>query len=423
VPGSDRIIVEEPDGLTHEFHADGSPVEFTFSPHTAKRRKRQPRRKPCGQRTLQDIFDNVASCQPRDQEDLGLDNDSSERGDYETPPRVVKAVTAVKAAKGGKGGNDDPIDVDAPSSAPRKRRRKGDKFHQEWVRRAFDVREGHDAKGKVNSIVAYCLFCARNGKKVNPKAHKVFSVGSVSASWSGPKLHLRTQHGIDDPDQLEDMLGKPWVREAPGQQVLGPNLGTHFDAWSPRTGEWDKAVDALGKLVSVMNLPFHFGERAAFTKFMTTFIPRWPRISRQTVTRNVGKQSDRIRESIRREMLEVSQTTAVALTADLWSSRASHGHLTTTMHWLDDGWKMKKHILGEWRSLHRVGLQFQCPHCPIKFCNICSPNWPWIQIGHGWMHLEYWRMQLLGKGVSIFVLCSCICARVRHYFLQFELCH
>ena len=79
---------------------------------------------------------------------------------------------------------------------------------------------------------------------------------------------------------------------------------------------------------------------------MHRFVPRWPRISRQALTHNIERHSRNIKERINEEMREVSAKTGVAMTCDIWTSRRNQGYLTCTLHWLDDGWVLRCHILG-----------------------------------------------------------------------------
>ena len=119
-----------------------------------------------------------------------------------------------------------------------------------------------------------------------------------------------------------------------------------MDTWGPRMVQWDKAIDSLGKLVCTLNLPFQLGQRVALVNFMCRFMPRWPRILRQALTHNIERQSTAIQERINKEMWEVSAKIGVAMTCNIWTSRGNQGYLTCTLHWLDDGWVLRRHILG-----------------------------------------------------------------------------
>ena len=69
------------------------------------------------------------------------------------------------------------------------------------------------------------------------------------------------------------------------------------------------------------------------------------------MTRNVKKQSEAIVDSIKGEMLRVHGTgdTDVAMTADMWTSRAYDWYMTATFYYLDVNWEMHTRILGEWQ--------------------------------------------------------------------------
>ena len=96
-----------------------------------------------------------------------------------------------------------------------------------------------------------------------------------------------------------------------------------------------------------MNLPLQFGENPAFVRFMRQFVPRWPSISWQTLTRTVLNQGEEIKKHIHDEMIKVHAETDVAFTADMWSSKYGDRYLTTTLHWIDNQWQLRKHILGK----------------------------------------------------------------------------
>ena len=43
---------------------------------------------------------------------------------------------------------------------------------------------------------------------------------------------------------------------------------------------------------------------------------------------------------------QVQKETRLAMTTDIWSSRAADSYLTATVHWIDDEWQLRKKILG-----------------------------------------------------------------------------
>ena len=184
------------------------------------------------------------------------------------------------------------------------------------------------------------------------KSYAVQNSTKRSPSMTGPRDHLARVNKIENKQELLDRLAKPWA--ASKQKKLGDvggNLDVFLQQWTPRTTEWNRAVQNLAKWVAVQNMPYQTGQRGAFLRFMRTFVPRWPRISKQTLTRSVHRQSWDIQCSIHDEMREVHRETDVAFTADMWSSRANDRFLTATFHWLDSGWVLRQHILGKWNKL------------------------------------------------------------------------
>ena len=239
------------------------------------------------------------------------------------------------------GGEEDPTDIECVDAAPKRiRRKKGDPLHWEWVCKGFHIETTYGDGGEVELKRARCRVC--HNKMWKTTNYRVFKKGS-NESWTGCVKHMEKTHGIVNTQKLEAALAEPPVS---GQTVLGEGMAPYMDTWGPRTAQWDKAIDSLGKLVCTLNLPFQLGQRVAFVNFMRRFVPRWPTISRQALTRNIKRQSKAIQERINKEMREVSAKTGVAMTCDIWSSRGNQGYLTCTLHWLDDGWVLRRHILG-----------------------------------------------------------------------------
>lgn len=257
------------------------------------------------------------------------------------PHSIGEADGEPQGARGAECAKDGPAKT---GTQKRKRHKKGEPGHQEWVRDAFETLEETDEYGRVVGVKGWCLFCRRQGGPGKP--HHVQRPGGRSASWSGPKYHLKSVHGIGTPEELRAELSKPWGM-CPNNKKIDSSAACYIDEWGPGTIEWDRAVSNTGKLISVMNLPFTLAERPPFIKFMRQFVPNWPAISRQTVTRSVEKQSNRIVDAIKDEMATVTKKTSVAMTCDIWTSRAGEGYLTSTMHWIDESWTLRRNILGE----------------------------------------------------------------------------
>ena len=62
----------------------------------------------------------------------------------------------------------------------------------------------------------------------------------------------------------------------------------------PKIPRFGLCAKALGKLCTWENLPLHLEEQPNLTAFMRTVDPRYPRISRRSVTRSVEEQADEV---------------------------------------------------------------------------------------------------------------------------------
>ena len=79
---------------------------------------------------------------------------------------------------------------------------------------------------------------------------------------------------------------------------------------------------------------------------MRKWEPRWPSISKQSVTRSVGGQSEQLRKDIKTEMEGVGAETDVAFTTDFWTSPTAESFMTMSMDRIIQDWRLKTWIMG-----------------------------------------------------------------------------
>ena len=91
-----------------------------------------------------------------------------------------------------------------PGKPVKRRAKRGDASHQEWCAAAYDVvKTTTDKDGRPTSIVVECLLCKRRNIH---KEYTVLSEGKKdrkcqpSASWSGPKRHMKDVHNLHTAD-------------------------------------------------------------------------------------------------------------------------------------------------------------------------------------------------------------------------------
>ena len=112
------------------------------------------------------------------------------------------------------------------------------------------------------------------------------------------------------------------------------------------SAERKRCMANLARLCAVESLPLHIGSWPIFLKFMRKWEPRWPSISKQSVTRSVEGQSEQLRKDIRTEMEGATAETNRAFMTDFWTSPIAKSFMTMSMHWITQDWHLKMHIMG-----------------------------------------------------------------------------
>ena len=89
--------------------------------------------------------------------------------------------------------------------------------------------------------------------------------------------------------------------------------------------------------------PLSVVESPAFCRLIKTLEPRYVMPSRPYFSETLIPQ---LYEEVKAKVLsEISAATAVSLTTDGWTSRATQSYVTTTAHFIDANWEMKNYVL------------------------------------------------------------------------------
>ena len=112
------------------------------------------------------------------------------------------------------------------------------------------------------------------------------------------------------------------------------------------SGEKKCCMANLARLCAVENFSLHISSGPGCLKFMRKWEPRWPSISKQSMTRSVEGQSEQLRKDICKEMEGVAAETDVAFTTDFWASLTAESFMTMSMHWITQDWPLKMRIMG-----------------------------------------------------------------------------
>ena len=231
-----------------------------------------------------------------------------------------------------------------------------------WVKNCFHTKEvpdpcaGHKKHLKPISIWATCKLCLYKNSNVKPLGVKTKI--TYCPSWTRCVKHventqyLHTPEGIDeavaDPKAHWDNLEDEKARESEvetwhqGQSTLDECMPEYWRG----SGERKCCVANLARLCIVENLPLHTSSRPGFLKFMRKWEPRRPRISKQSMTRLVERQSEQLREDIRMKMEGVVAETDIAFKTDFWTILTAESFMTMSMHWITQDWRLKTRIMG-----------------------------------------------------------------------------
>ena len=96
------------------------------------------------------------------------------------------------------------------------------------------------------------------------------------------------------------------------------SIQRYTNQWRPKSPQFEECVKAITKLCDMVEFPLApFGERPGFTDFMRTVDPRYPQMSRRSVTRLVEEQADEVVKSIRRTMSQACAHIDIFLTCNM----------------------------------------------------------------------------------------------------------
>ena len=90
-------------------------------------------------------------------------------------------------------------------------------------------------------------------------------------------------------------------------------------------------------------LPFAFGEKPGFRKFMSKACPRFNPPSRRTCTRDVVRCFFKEKAKLKKFLKDSCQR--VSLTTDWWTSQQLDGYMTVTASFIDENWILHKKVI------------------------------------------------------------------------------
>ena len=249
----------------------------------------------------------------------------------------------------------------APPKRNPKRRRVSIKENYNWVHPCLIIKDDNvtyktTCKQIVLAIWATCRL--RKFKSPDCRAYGVKTKPDNCPSWARCIKHVECIHYSLDKKDLEEVLIDPkahWdsLEESKarkhGMETWYQGQSTLDDCveefWH-RSAETKRCMANLKCLCVVEDLPLHMSAHAGFVKFMRQWDPRWPSISKQSMTMSVEEQSQALWADIKCKMLEIVAKTDIASTANFWTSPTSESFMTMSRHWIMRYWRLKMRILG-----------------------------------------------------------------------------
>lgn len=173
-----------------------------------------------------------------------------------------------------------------------------------------------DAKGNLTS--GKCKYCQRE-IKANVKSHGTSSLNK----------HFNT------------CKRNPHVfAKDPKQGTLQAVRGEVPSTWR---FDQDSFRDAFAEMVIEDELPFAFGEKSGFKKFMSRVCPRFQVPSRRTTTRDTVRHYFKEKAKLKKFFKDSCQR--VSLTTDCWTSQQQDGYMTVTASFIDGDWNLHKKVI------------------------------------------------------------------------------
>jgi hypothetical protein len=126
----------------------------------------------------------------------------------------------------------------------------------------------------------------------------------------------------------------------PKQGTLQATPGEGITTWR---FDQDALREAFAEMIIEDELPFAFGEKSGFTKFMSKACPRFKLPSRRTCTRDTVRVYFHERAKLKKFFKDSCQR--VSLTTDCWTSQQQDGYMTVTASFIDDNWQLHKKVI------------------------------------------------------------------------------
>ncbi|KAM0859393.1 hypothetical protein ACQ4PT_047234 [Festuca glaucescens] len=134
------------------------------------------------------------------------------------------------------------------------------------------------------------------------------------------------------------------------QYVLQVNPGDSVHAWK---FDLEALRNSFAAMIIEDELPFAFGDKSRFRRFMTVACPRFSVPSRRTCTRDTVRIY--FEEKAKLKLFFKEQCERVCLTTNCWTSQQQESFMTVIAHFICSDWKLHKKIISFFKVKGHMG--------------------------------------------------------------------
>ena len=141
--------------------------------------------------------------------------------------------------------------------------------------------------------------------------------------------------------------GSPAAQARNASQKKQPCITESFELLQPipqSSKKWKMLTNSVCQCIAKDMMPFSTVNNIGFQKMLNTFEPRYVLPDRKAITHNYmpemyAQVKTNVTTAMKRGLVYFS------LTTDAWTSRANHSYITHTVHYIDELWNLRCHVL------------------------------------------------------------------------------
>ena len=198
---------------------------------------------------------------------------------------------------------------------------------QVWKHFGFPAKDGEIIEKKKDRKIVTCKLCFKNIK--------------FSGNTTNLRFHLNEHHrSAYESLPVDDKSSKQSTSTSQCTILQAMNATQKIPTTSPT---WNRFTDAVCYFIAKDLQPLDTVDDKGFCHLLRTIEPRYELPSRKALTTKYLPQLfDGVTAKVKKEL---SSSSSFALTADLWTSRASHAYTGVTVHYINNTFELKHHLL------------------------------------------------------------------------------